>query len=291
MAYQAGKLATKRTKPSYVYSIISISLVLFMLGLLGLIIVQADKLSDYFKENIEISIILKDNIKEAEIYQLQKQLEAENYVKSTEYVSKDEAARRLIEENKEDFIELLEYNPLYASINMNLNADYAYPDSLEWIEESILKKSQVKEIYYYRKLVDLISKNVRKIGLLIMGISILLFLIALTLIDNTIRLAMYSNRFLIKSMQLVGATRWFVMKPFLSKSIINGIISAGFAILALTSTLYYGIKNVPELELLQDTTKFTILLVALLAVGIIISWLSTRRAVRKYLKMKLEDLY
>ncbi len=291
MAYQVGRSTPKRAKPSYIYSIISISLVLYMLGMLGLIVLYAQKLSDYFKENIEIVIILKDNIKEAEIHRLRKHMESELYIKSTEYVDKDEAASRLIEEYREDFIELLEYNPLFASININLQSKYANPDSLMWIEAGIMENQQVKEIYYDGLLVDLLNSNVKKYGLILSGISFILLIIALTLIDNTIRLAMYSNRFLIKSMQLVGATRWFIMRPFISISIVIGLIGSLLAVGILVATFYYASRYIPELISLQDYTRTGILLSSIVVLGVIMSWLSTQRATRKYLKMRLDDLY
>lgn len=286
-----GKSYYKKTKPTYIYSIISIALVLFTLGMLGMIVIYAQKLSDYFKENIEISIILKDNLKEADIYQLQKKLGVERYVKSTDYVSKDSAAKRMSQEYNEDFIKLLEYNPLYASINIFLKSEYANEDSLKWIEKEISKNSQVKEIYYEKTLIEMVNKNVKKVGIVIIVISILLFFIAVTLIDNTIKLAVYSKRFLIKSMQLVGATRGFVTKPFITKSILNGLVSSAIAIAGLMGLLSYVQKEVPELSLLQDYIQFGLLFFSVVLIGIFISWFSTHRAVRKYLKMKLDELY
>lgn len=266
-------------------------MVLFTLGMLGLIVLYSQKLSDYFKENIEFSIILKDDLKEADIYQFQKKLEIERYIKTSEYVSKDSAAVRLTREYKEDFVKLLEYNPLYASLNINLRSVYAHPDSLKWIEKEISSNPQVKEIFYEKSLVAMINKNVKKIGIIIIAISLLLFFIAITLIDNTIKLAIYSKRFLIKSMQLVGATRSFVTKPFILKSIFNGFMSSLIAVSALAGLLYYAQSEITELSLIQDYTKFGLLFFLILLIGIFISWFSTYRAVRKYLKMKLDELY
>ncbi len=291
MVQQTGKLSTKRAKPTYIYSIISVALVLFMLGLLGLIVLHGQKLSDYFKENLDVSIILKDNSKEVDIYKIQKHIEAQPFTKSATYVSKEDAAEEVRKDFDEDFLEVLGYNPLYASININLKADYANKDSLLIIESLILENPEVREVYYQRSLLNLINENVRKVGLVIGVLSILLVMIALTLIDNTIRLAMYSSRFLIKSMQLVGAKRWFIIKPFIAKSIINGFISGVIAILGLAGLLYYGYDYIPELAALLDVTKFLLLFAVIVLLGILISWLSTHRAVRKYLFMKLDELY
>ncbi len=291
MAAQEDRKYPRKVKPTYIYSIISVALVLFMLGLLGLIVLHAHKLSEYFKENIEVSVILKDNVKEADIYKIQKRLDIEPYVKATKYISKEDAATMMKEEFDEDFLETLGYNPLYASIALNLKADYTNKDSMIFIEAQLLDNPEVSEIYYQRSLLELINDNVRKLGLIMAILSILLFIIAITLIDSTIRLAMYSNRFLIKSMQLVGAMRWFIIKPFMGKSILNGFISGLLAILALIGILYYGNKQIPELIVLLDPTKFLVLFIIILLIGILISWLSTYRAVRKYLYTKLDELY
>jgi len=292
MTTQVGRQTPKRGRPTYIYSIVSIALVLFMLGLLGLVILHAQKLSVYFKENVEIAIIFKDDFKESDIYQFQKQLEGEDYVRYTEYISKEEALKRLMEEFEgEDLNELLGFNPLYASVAMYLKHTYANIDSIMKIEAEILQNNIVKEIYYPRKELDMLNKNVKKIGVVILGISLLLLLIVITLIDNTIRLAMYSSRFLIKSMQLVGATRTFIARPFTIKSIVNGLVSAIIAVLLLVAILYFSRQQIQKLEFLQDMTKFGLLFLLITFLGVFISWVSTQRAVHKYLRMKLDNLY
>lgn len=291
MSYQIGKVKPKRFRPSYIYSIISVSLVLFMLGLLGLIVLHAHRLSEYFKENIEIAVIFKDDAKEIDIYQFQKQLEAVTYVKKSTYISKEEAAELLSKEYNEDFIAMLGYNPLYASVNLNLYADYANTDSIAWIEKEILNNQNVRVVSYHHSLLQKINANVEKIGIGMLVISILLVMIALTLIDSTIRLAMYSNRFLIKSMQMVGAMRWFIIKPFIAKSIINGLISSIMAIALLIAFIYYVQTNIEELKVLQDKIRIAMLFSFVILIGIFISWISTHLSVRKYLGLKLDDLY
>ncbi|GIV33088.1 MAG: cell division protein FtsX [Chitinophagales bacterium] len=291
MTEQTGKAPRKRSKPSYLYSIISMSLVLFMLGILGMVLLFSQKVSAYLRESIEISLILKDDLSDADIFQFQKKLEKKPYIKSTRYISKEEAARILQEDFGED-LKILGYNPLYASINFHLRAEYANTDSLQAIEAELLTMPQVQEVYYFKAIVDLINQNIRKITLVLTAISFILIGIAITLIDNTIRLAMYSNRFLIKSMQLVGATRWFIIRPFMWRGILNGLISGLLAVIALTGLLYYAQTHLPTLIVSSDDLfNFGIVFTSIILIGIFISWLSTYLSVSKYLRLKLDDLY
>jgi len=219
MAKHEEKYNRRRLKGSYFTTIVSISLVLFMLGLLGLIILHTKKLSDYVKENIGFSIIMKGDVKEAGIIQLQKILDATPYIKSTKYITKEEAGQEFEEELGEDFTAFLGYNPLLPTIEVRFKAEYANNDSLTIIKDKILANSNVKEVWYQESLVDVVNKNVRKIGIIILGFSALLLIIAVALINNTIRLSVYSRRFIIRSMQLVGATRGFISKPFILKGL------------------------------------------------------------------------
>ena len=262
-----------------------------MLGILGLIVLHARKLSDYVKENISIRVYMKENVKEAGILQLQKLLDASDFVKSTEYITPDQAARELTEELGEDFIDFLGYNPLPPSIDLRLKAGYANIDSLLMIENKLLDNSNVKEIFYQKSLVYLINENIRKVGIVILGFSALLLLIAIALINNTIRLSVYARRFLIKSMQLVGATQGFIRRPFILKGISQGLYSSLIAILLLGGTLYLSQQEFPELVNLQDFQLFLSLFVIVTLLGIIISWVSTFLAVRKYLRIKGDNLY
>ena len=291
MSGKKSKFQKLKFKPNYLSSITIISLVLFLLGFLGIIIIHAQELSEYFKENIEVSLIFQDNARETEILQFEKQLEAEDYIKQVKYVSKEDAAEILKKEYGEDFISLLGYNPLYGSLNIHLKADYANSDSLKWIEKSILANKTVKEVYYQKTLVDLINKNVKNVGIIIIMISFLLFIIAVSLIDNAIRLTMYSNRFLIKSMQLVGATRAFIIGPFTKRGISNGLISGLLAVIVLFLTIRYAQNQLPDLILIQDWTRFTLLFLVIILIGVLISWLSIHRSVSKYLKTKIDELY
>ncbi|MDO9186279.1 MAG: permease-like cell division protein FtsX [Bacteroidia bacterium] len=272
-------------------TVVSLSLVLFMLGLLGIIILNTNKLSDNLKENIGIQIILNETAKEADIQHLTKTLDISDYVKSTEFITKEDAAKRLQEDLGEDFIDFLGYNPLLPSINVHVKAAYANTDSLTMIEKELTGSKLVKEVVYQKSLVTMINENVKKISLVILIFSGLLMVIALALINNTIRLSIYSKRFIIKTMQLVGATQSFVRRPFVLKGIKHGIYGATIAILMLIGVLYFAQKQLPELAELQDEKMLATLFGLVIILGIIISWISTSLAVRKYLRLKADDLY
>jgi cell division transport system permease protein len=292
MSYQVGKIATtKKSKPSYVYSIISVTLVLFMIGILGCFLVYGNTVVRYLRENIEVTLILKNSAKEVDILQLQKRLDKEKYVKSTQYISKDEAAKIMQKDFGED-MKLLDYNPLYASIVLHLNAAYANQDSISVIEKQFASNPNVEEVYYMKGIVDVVNKNVRNIVILFGAIALIFFLVALALIDNTIKLTMYSNRFLIRSMQLVGATRWFIIKPFIGRSIANGLVAGLTSVIALIGLLYYAQDKLPaNLIVSSDMVTFSIIFVCVILIGISLSLASTYFAVSKYLKIKLDDLY
>lgn len=262
-----------------------------MMGMLGLIILHAQKLSDYVKENIGFSIIMKEDVKEAGIIQLQKTLDASEFVKSTEYITQEKAAEIMQEDLGENFIEFLGYNPLLPSIDLRLQADYANIDSLQVIEGELLKNPNVKEVWYQKSLVNLINKNIRRISIILLAFSLLLLLISIALINNTIRLSVYSKRFLIRSMQLVGATQQFIRKPFILQGLLQGIYSALIAILLLMGVIYLLQEEIPELVILQDINLFMILFVLVILLGLVISWFSTFFAVRKYLRMRTDELY
>ncbi len=291
MSKKEEKFYRRRLASSYITTIVSVSLVLFMLGLLGLIILHAKKLSDYVKENIGFSVIMKDNAKEASIIRLQKTLDATPYVKSTEYITKEQAAKEFTEELGEDFTKFLGFNPLLPTIEVRFNAAYANNDSLKIIKETILSNKNVKEVFYQESLVDIVNKNVKKIGIIILGFSILLLTIAIALINNTIRLSVYSKRFIIRSMQLVGATSGFIRRPFIWKGILQGVIGAFVAIILLSVIIFFSQREFPELVNLQDMKMFLSLFGIVILLGIILAWLSNYFAVRKYIRLKTDYLY
>jgi cell division transport system permease protein len=280
-----------RLRGSYLTLVISVSLVLFMLGILGLVIINAKELSDYFRESLSFSVILDDDAREADIRMLQKDLDAKPFVKSTEYVSKDEAAAKMKQDLGEDFISFLGDNPLPPSIDVYLYAGYASPDSVTKIEKYVLEYPFVKEVYYEESLLFLINENVRKISLFLLIISSFLFLIAVTIINNTIRLAIYSKRFLIRTMQLVGATKSFIRKPFLIRSIYHGVLAALTAMLLLMGLLYLVEKEFIMLFSFESTKLLVLLGFLLIIIGILINLVSTYLSVNRYLVISEDKLY
>jgi cell division transport system permease protein len=284
-------LSKARLRGSYITLIVSVSLVLFLLGVLGLVIINARGLSDYLKESLSFSIMLHEDTKDSDIITLQKDLNAMPWVKSTEYISKDEAAAKLKKDLGEDFVNYLGYNPLSPSIDVYLYARYTKPDSVSKIEKHIMEYSFVKEIYYQQSLLYLINENVKKISLFIIVISALLFLIALTIINNTIRLSVYSKRFLIRTMQLVGATKSFIRRPFLIKSVFHGLIAGILAIILLLGLIYLVEKEFVLLLAFQDIGMFYLLGAGIILTGIIINLISTFFSVNKYLFISEDKLY
>ena len=283
--------ASKKTKTIYISTIFSIALVLLMLGMLGLILVHAKNLSNYVKENIVLNIIVDEGAKETEVLQFQKELNANQAIKSTVYVNKEMAARNLTNDLGEDFVNFLGYNPLLSTIDVYLKADYANNKSIDALKASIAKNPIVKEVIYQSSLIDMVNKNINTIGLIILGFAVILLIISVALINNTIRLAIYSQRFLIKSMQLVGATRNFIRKPFILIAALHGLIAAFIAILILLGILFYAQKEIPEMIILRNYTEFGIVLASLIGVGVFITAISTSFAVSKYLNLKIYDLY
>jgi cell division transport system permease protein len=276
---------------SYLTSIISNTLVLFLVGLVLLLLFNTKKLSDYVRENNGFSVMLNDNVREAEILKLQKNLDAKVFVKSTQYISKDKAAQDLQKDLGEDFIQFLGYNPLLPSIDLKLKANYTNPDSISLIEKDLLKNSEIKEVFYQKSLLHLVHENVQKISLIILGFSCLLLLIALVLINNTIRLSVYSKRFIINTMQLVGATDGFIRRPFLLKSMLNGIYAAFIAAILLVLVVYYAQKQIGGVLIIKEFFTMGILLSSVFAIGIILNLISTFMSVTRYLRMKIDDLY
>ena len=281
----------KKTKSVYVSTVISIALVLLMTGLLGLILVHAKNLSRYVKENIVLNVIVNDNVNEGDVLSLQKDLEKDPYVLRSEYVSKELAAKNLREDLGEDFVEYLGRNPLLPSIDVYMKEQYANSDSIQTFINKIGKNSRIKEVVYQESLIDMVNKNIRVISIVILAFTVILLIIAVALINNTIRLAIYSQRFLIKSMQLIGATKGFIRKPYILYGIAHWLIGALIAILLLILTLQFAQKQVPELVFLRDWFEFAMIFAIVLGLGILISGASTYFAVTKYLRAKSASLY
>jgi len=280
-----------KLRSSYVTLVVSVSLVLFLLGILGLVLINARELSDYFRESLSFSIMLDDAAKEADIRMLQKDLDAKPYVKSTKYVSKEEAAAKMKEELGEDFISFLGDNPLPPTIDVYLVSDYTSSDNVAKIEKYIYLYPFVKDVLYPESLLILINENVRKISLFLLVISAFLFLIALTIINNTIRLSIYSKRFLIRTMQLVGATRSFIRRPFIMQSAFYGLLSALIAMTLLMGMLYLIEKEFFKMFSFENMNLLILLGAGIIVVGIIINIISTWFSVNKYLSISEDKLY
>jgi cell division transport system permease protein len=291
MKSKESRIIQRRLRSSYITSVISISLVLFMLGLIGILLLNTHRISVIVKENIGFSVILKESVKEADMLQLQKNLDASRFIKSTEYISKERAAKEFQQELGEDFVSFLGFNPLLSSIEVKLYAAYANQDSIALVEKEIQKYDQVKEVYYQKSLVNLINENVRNISLIIFIFCGILFVIAISLINNTIRLSIYSKRFIINTMQLVGATKSFIRKPYLYKSILHGIYCSGIAITILLFFLNWLERQLGGMIKLNDINTIFILCSMLLIIGIVINFISTWFAVNKYLRLSTEELY
>jgi len=280
-----------KLKTSSVTVVISLSLVLFLLGIVGWIFVNTRSLVNHVKENVSVQVFLKEDASQPEAGRLKKVIDAANYTKSAIFKSKEEAAEEMKEKTGDDFVAFLGFNPLPSAININLKADYANPDSISWIEKEIASDKSVREVVYQKVLIDNISKNTKKISAIILFFSLLLIVIAVALINNTIRLSIYAKRFLIKTMYLVGATQGFIRKPFIIKGIINGVVSGIIADILVVLFIVMANRFIPELLVVQNPNYLVILFLATIVVGIFISGLSSALSVRRYLRLKSEDLY
>ena len=281
----------KKSSPTYFTSIVSVSLILLVLGLIGTFFIQSARLTQSVKENMAVQLVLKETLNESDRLQYAKQLEAEIFVKDLEQVSKEDAAELMKEDLGEDFIETIGYNPLPDAIILHLNAAYSNNDSLAWIKEGILATKNVVAVNYDEKLADNISKFSSKVLIGMLVFLALLLLISFVVIDNTIKLSMFSQRFIIRSMQLVGAKRWFITKPFVFRAIFNGVLSALIAALLLLLGIFLFEKYIIDLNIFNNYLYFAFVTLSLIAIGIVIPLISTYFAVRKYLRMKLDDLY
>ncbi|PSG90122.1 cell division protein FtsX [Aurantibacter aestuarii] len=291
MSSSFDKFQKRKLISSYFSVVLSIALVLFLLGLLGLLVINANKVANHFREQVTVTIYLKDTAKDIEIKQLEKSLAIADYVKSTNYVSKEQAAEILKAENGEDFMQFLGFNPLQNSIDINLKADFVTSEKLEEISKDALSKNFVAEVSYDNDLVNLMNDNVRKISFWVLLLSGIFTLIAVLLINSSIRLSVYSKRFTIKTMQMVGATKRFIRWPFILNSIKLGIIGAIIALIGMGFVLYYIDKTFPELTLLTNQVYLIALFAGVFLLGILITWFSTFLATQRFLNLKTDQLY
>ena len=273
-------------------STISISLVLFILGIVVLMGILATRLSMYVKENMGFSIVLKENVKESQVKKLQKKLDIAPYVRATQYISKEDALKELEVELGENPKDLLGFNPLQASIEVKLRSDYAHPDSLVWIEKGLRKGTvAIDDIVYQKVLIQLVNDNIRRISFMLLGLAVVLMLISFALISNTIRLGAYSKRFIIHTMKLVGATPAFIRKPFIISNIINGIIGAFIAMALLSGCVYYLLTEFDNLYTLIDISSLFWVFVIVLLLGVVLTAISAWFAVNRYIRMDRDNLY
>ncbi|MFL5741442.1 MAG: cell division protein FtsX [Flavisolibacter sp.] len=290
---QTSKAAARRGKPSYVMSIIGVTLVLFLLGIVGWLVINATKLGDYFRENIEVKVHLRGDVSNKDSLALLQYFASQPYVRNYSYVNKEMARQKYLGDGNEDYIDVLDYNPLPNSIYFNVKKEYAQVDSLETIRKNIQESQSnlVSDVQYPKELVTNLNKNLRNISLMLLVVAIILAIVVIVLIDNTIRLAMFSNRFLIKTMQMVGATRGFIARPLNIRAIVNGAISAVIAIALIYILITITGNLVPEVKVVQSSSTLLLLFMLLIIIGITITLFSTYRSVLKYLKMKLDELY
>jgi cell division transport system permease protein len=285
------KFTKRRLRSAYLSVIISISLVLFVLGIFGLLLINASVIAKEVKENFAITVLLNNDAPEVEVRQFQKSLELSPYVKSTEYISKEEAAEELKADLDEEFVDFLGYNPLLNGIDIRLNADYVNEEQLAALEKEYLENSFVSEVVYDKPLIQMMNENIERIGLFLLLGGVLLALIAIALINSSIRLSIYSRRFLIKTMQLVGATKSFIRMPFIWRSFRHGLYGAFIACSLIAGLLYYLTIKIPEFAELQSILKLSVLFAAIFIGGLLISMSCTFFAMRKYLKLTTDQLY
>lgn len=275
----------------FITSSISTTLVLLLLGLVVFFVLGAHNLSIYVRENINFSVLISDDMKEADILKLQKKLDKESFVKQTEYISKKQALKEQSEAMGTDPEEFLGYNPFTASIEIKLHSDYANSDSIAKIEKMIKKNTNIQDVLYQRELIDLVNDNIRNISLVLLALAVVLALISFALINNTIRLAIYSKRFLIHTMKLVGASWDFIRRPFLRRNIWSGVLAGIMADAILMGTAYWLVSYEPEL--IRVITPEVMLLVSgsVLIFGVVITFLCAYLSINKYLRMKASTLY
>ncbi|MDX9750190.1 MAG: permease-like cell division protein FtsX [Flavobacteriales bacterium] len=280
-----------RTRTAAISTVIGIALVLFMLGVLGFLVLNARALEQYFRENVRVELFLQRGLKEVDIMQFRKELDTEPFTRSTRYVTAEEAAELLKQDLGEDFLGVLGSNPLLPSVELGLAATYARPDSLRWIVEHLRKDARVQEVAYNAAVVENIETNMGRLTWIVLGFTVLLLIIAVALIDNTIRLATHGRRFLIRTMHLVGATKWFIRRPFMGQSFRQGITAAVLAMGLLAGALHLARRYMPDMLAFTDMPTLALVFAGVLLLGVIIAVVSTWFAVGRYLRMSSEDMH
>lgn len=288
----AGKTrVVKRGKASYFMSILGVTLVLFLLGVIGWLVINTRTLGQHFKEEVEVNVYLRDPLAAADSTALVQYIASKAYIKEYVFTTKEMAKAKYLADGNESWEGILTENPLPQSIDFKLKSEYLNADTLKNIRLDLEKQTYVTEVKYPELLVGGLDSKIKIVNWVLLGVSLLLLLAAIVLIDNTIRLAMFSNRFTIKTMQMVGATRWFIAKPLDLRAILNGAISGAIAIIAVLLIIRSAKRMLPELEAIQDNTQLGLLFASMMVLGILITLISTHTSVLKYLKKKLDDLY
>ena len=281
----------RRLQSSYFSVVISIALVLFMVGILGLILLKSTKVANRVKEKVAITLFLKDDVTQKQIDTFKESLEKEDFVRQVVYTSKEEAAKKYSEEIGEDFLAFLGKNPLKNGFDLYLNADFVTPEKMEELEQRFTKNLFVADVSYDKPLINLLTKNIQRISFWLLVVSGFFAVIAIILINSSIRLSIYSKRFNIKTMQMVGATKGFIRKPFILQSIKLGFIGAVLALIGLGFVVYYLDKYIPSLYFLQDYATLSYLTGGILATAFLITWLSTFFATQRFLNLQTDELY
>lgn len=278
---------------SYFVSLMSMILVLFVLGMYAVMVVYTDSMLDYVKENIGFEVVIKNKVKDADIKKLKDELSKKDYVKSVEYISKEEATDRMKEELGEDFLQWLGdvENPLLPSLDVRFIAEYANSDSMAMVERWVGKKGIVKEVVYQKSLTNVINENIGKIKVVLFAVSLILLLIAISLISHTIRLSVYARRFSIRTMQLVGATRAFIMKPFIKTYMLQGLFAAIIALTVMTLILYGATDYLPEMNVSQTNKDIAFIYVAMLALSLMLTFIATIFSMRRYVNADIDKFY
>jgi cell division transport system permease protein len=291
MASSFEKFQKRRVITSYFSVVLSIFLVLFLLGLLGLFVINSKRLSNNFKEDIVMTVFFKNEATDTVFKNFENQMKTSKYAKDYKYVSKDEAAKEHKDIIGEDFVTFLGTNPLYNSYDIHLKADFVTNANFTKIESTLRDNEMVEDVVYDKQLITLVNDNIKKISFWVLIVSGVFAFISVLLINSSLRLSIYANRFIIKTMQMVGATKSFIRSPFVKKSIILGAIGSFLAVVVLVASLFYIDKNYPTLDIFTDIELTVIVLVGVLGLGILITWISTHFATQRFLNLRTDDLY
>ena len=291
MSASFEKFQKRRVITSYFSVVLSIFLVLFLLGILGLFVINSKRLSDNFKEEIAMTVFFKTEATDSVIKAFNSELKTAKFTKSFEYVSKEKAAEKHMKVIGEDFMQFLGVNPLQNSFDIHLKADYVTNEGIAKIENRLRKNDMIADIVYDKQLVTLVNDNIKNISMWILIVSCIFALVSVLLINSSLRLSIYANRFIIKTMQMVGATKSFIRKPFIQRSVYLGLIGSALAIVALIGVLIYIQTTFPSLGILEDKLAIAIVLVGVLVLGVVITWISTFFATQRFLNLRTDDLY